>query len=123
MLAIPVKSLGENPAISEYFGKSKWFAIVDEDIISFEKNTLKSGCAVADWLYDLGVTKTVINHIGLNPLLKLHKLDIECLYSDEKAASLVELFKKIESKKLNKINENNMDKIIDSIKGCDEICD
>lgn len=123
MIAIPVDSLGENPTISDYFGKSKWFAIIDQGIISFEKNTKRSGCKIADWLYDLGVTQTIITHIGLNPFLKLEELDIECLYSNKKSSSLVEVFEEMENNSLNKINKTNMNEIVDIKNGCDEECE
>ena len=123
MLAIPIKTLGENPSISDYFGKSKWFAIIDKDIMSFEKNTHKSGCAVVDWLYDLGVTETIISHIGPDPLHKLYNMDIECLYTKDKAVTLEDVFNLISKEKLIKLDRSNEQNVIDHLKGCHEVCE
>ena len=122
MLAIPIKSLGENPLTSEYFGKSKWFALIDEGIISFEKNTEKNGCKIVDWLYDLGVTHTFINHIGISPYEKLSKMEIECLSCEEKVKTLTEILEKAELNQLIKIDKKNFEKIIDFSYGCKDQC-
>lgn len=122
MLAIPIKNLGENPVMSEYFGKSKWFAIIDGGIISFEKNRNRNGCKIVDWLYDLGVTQTFINLIGASPFEKLSKMDIECLCSDEKVKTLTEVLEKLEAKKLIKIDKKNFGKFVDFTQGCKEQC-
>lgn len=122
MVAIPVNSLGENPQISEYFGKSKWFAFFDKGTISFEKNTLTSGCQIVDWLYDLGVTKTIINNIGKNPLLKLNEMDIECLYDKTHLDNLVIALEKLEENRLTKADLKHQSNLIDFTNGCDEVC-
>jgi len=122
MVAIPVNSLGENPQVSEYFGKSKWFAFFDEGTISFEKNTLSSGCKIVDWLYDLGVTQTIINSIGKNPLLKLNEMDIECFYDKSHIDNLVIALEKLEENKLTKADSKHHIDVIDFINGCDEVC-
>lgn len=122
MLAIPIKKLGENPVVSEYFGKSKWFALIDEGVISFEKNTQNNGCAIVDWLYDLGVTQTLVNLIGLSPYEKLNKMDIECLCFQNKVSTLTEILDKFETKDYVKIDTKNFDKIIDFVNGCKEQC-
>lgn len=122
MLAIPVKKLGEDPIISEYFGRSKWFALVDEGVISFEKNVETNGCKIVDWLYDLGVTKTFINFIGLNPYEKMNKMDIECISLDEKTACLTQIIEKFETNNYIKIDKKNFDRIIDFTNGCQDNC-
>lgn len=122
MLAIPVKKLGEDPIVSEFFGRSKWFALVDEGTISFEKNTQTNGCKIVDWLYDMGVTKTFINFIGLNPYEKMNKMDIECISLDEKTNCLTQILEKFESNEYLKIDKNNFNKIIDLQQGCQHNC-
>lgn len=122
MIAIPITSMGDNPSLSQYFGKSKWFAFFDEGSISFEKNILQNGCSIADWLYDLGVTKTVINHIGQNPLEKLKDLEIDCLTTHTAHNTLTEVLRNIENDQLITINDENKMEVIDLVNGCKESC-
>ena len=122
MLAIPIKNLGESPVMSEYFGKSKWFAIIDEGVISFEKNVHKNGCKIVDWLYDLGVTETFVNLIGISPFEKLKKMDIECFYSPEHLQSLTEILEKFESRNITKVNNENFAEVVDFKNGCKDNC-
>lgn len=122
MLAVPINKLGDDPEMSEYFGKSKWFAIIDKGIISFEKNINTNGCKIVDWLYDLGVTQTFIKHIGASPFEKLNKMDIECLSCKGKVSTLTQLLEQVESKELIKIDKKNFDKFIDFTYGCKEQC-
>jgi predicted Fe-Mo cluster-binding NifX family protein len=122
MLAVPISKLGENPLFSDYFGKSKWFAILDEKQMTFEKNNCDDGCSIVDWLYDLGVTQTVVNHIGINPLAKLNEMDIECLYCKNGIKTLNELFNNLENNSLIHIDKYNMGDIVDLENGCQEKC-
>lgn len=104
--SIPIQNKGEDPCISQVFAKSKWFAIVDDDTISFEKNTNKDGINVANWLYDLGVTHIVTNKIGQNTYNKLKEMDILCLGVDINL-KFTEIVQKLKSNKLNKIDEKD----------------
>jgi predicted Fe-Mo cluster-binding NifX family protein len=122
MLAIPMNKLGETPLMSEYFGKSKWFAIIDDGVISFEKNVHVNGCKIVDWLYDLGVTQTFVNFIGISPFEKLKKMDIECLYSPEHLKSLTEILDIIESNKATKVDNENFSQVVDFSNGCQDKC-
>ncbi|MEA3383529.1 MAG: NifB/NifX family molybdenum-iron cluster-binding protein [Campylobacterota bacterium] len=122
MLAVPIQKLGDNPVVSNYFSKCKWFAIIDKGSISFEKNRYDNGCKIVDWLYDLGVTKTFLNKIGTDPLKKMLNMDISCFYDETKHNNLIELLKKLEDKKLTKVDESNQRKVVDPIGGCKEIC-
>ncbi|MEA3352784.1 MAG: NifB/NifX family molybdenum-iron cluster-binding protein [Campylobacterota bacterium] len=122
MLAVPVDKLGENPHISSYFSKCKWFAIVDQEMISFEKNCFKNGCSIANWLYDIGVTELVLNNIGEHPLLKMFDLDITCLSGKEKLTNLTETLNQLEEQKLIKIDRENKNLVIDYENGCKEAC-
>ncbi|MEA3289912.1 MAG: NifB/NifX family molybdenum-iron cluster-binding protein [Campylobacterota bacterium] len=122
MVAVPIEKLGEDPSISNYFSKCKWFAIIDQEMISFEKNSLKDGCGLAQWLYDLGVTQLVLNHIGEHPLSKMFDLEIDCLCGKEKLINLTETLKEFENHKLIKIDHENKDLVIDYENGCKEAC-
>ena len=122
MVAIPIQKLGENPVLSNYFSKCKWFAIIDHGVISFEKNVYDNGCLIVDWLNKLGVSKTVLNKIGHHPLDKMLELDISCYYDDDKKDNLIQVLEKLVDKKLIKIDNSNKNNIIDFIGGCKDIC-
>lgn len=123
MIAIPVSNLGENAHISEYFGQSKWFAFFDEGTISFEKNKYSNGCKIVDWLYEMGVTKTIISHIGLNPFLKLNEMKIECLYVNyEEENNLSEVLEQLQVNQLPYVTLKNKSLAVDLENGCNEIC-
>jgi predicted Fe-Mo cluster-binding NifX family protein len=46
MIAIPAKTDTQNPAVITLFGKAKWFAFIDGDRVTIEKNELQSGRSV-----------------------------------------------------------------------------
>ncbi|MBD3840281.1 MAG: hypothetical protein IE909_00095 [Campylobacterales bacterium] len=121
MVAIPVSTLGKNPIIADYFGKSKWFAFFNEGTISFEKNKFTNGCEIVDWLCEQGVKKAVVSHIGLNPFLKLKDKEIECLHVNN-TNTLREILDKIARHEFVNINHKNQDIIIDLEYGCNETC-
>lgn len=123
MLAIPIKELGENPSVSDYFGRSKWFALIENDIMSFEKNKNKSGCSTVEWLNALGVTEAVITHIGPKPLHKLYDMNIKCLYSEKTLSSLQDVFETLDKKAFGKLSIENEKDVVDHIHGCNENCD
>ena len=122
MLAIPIQKLGDNPVVSSYFSKCKWFAIIDHGVISFEKNKHNNGCVIVDWLYELGVTKAILNKIGQDPLNKMRNMDISCFYDENKDDHLLEILQKVEKKELIKIDDLNKTTIIDLVGGCKEMC-
>lgn len=103
MIAIPINKIGEEPVVSDVFAKSKWFAIVDGDTVTFEKNTHKSGVAVSIWLKDLGVKRIVTHKIGSTTFDKLTKLNILCMYTDLKV-KLTTIIEKASSSQLNRLN-------------------
>lgn len=103
MIAIPINKIGNEPMVSEIFAMSKWFAIVDGDSVTFEKNTYKSGIEVSIWLKDMGVKKVVANKIGSNTYQKLKTLNMLCLYTDIKI-KLTDIIEKVKSSQLNRLN-------------------
>ena len=108
MIAIPVKTDKENPAVTTLFGKAKWFAIVDGDKITIEKNDINSGRAVVEYLISKGVTKLIFNHMGGNPFMLLQKAKIECFYSGKERILLSDVLSKLENDSLVKVDGNNM---------------
>ena len=72
--------------------------------MSFERNTKKSGCEVVEWLYNLGIKKTILQFIGKNPLSRLSVMNIDCFCIKENTTKLVDV--------LNNLNQNNLTKIV-----------
>ncbi|MEA2050119.1 MAG: hypothetical protein U9O56_05260 [Campylobacterota bacterium] len=109
MIAIPIKKLGENPVLSDTFGKSKFFAIVEGDLISFEANKNKDAVEVVDWLYDLGVSKTFIPKIGVKAYTHTKEMDMKCFHIDakQKFIDIIENMKTIIKNNTVDTNSNN----------------
>ena len=103
MIAIPVKDRGEEPIVSEKFAMSKWFVIIDGDIVTFEKNIYKSGEEVTIWLKDMGVKHIITNKIGSNTYEKLKTLNILCLYTDIKV-KVTDIIAQVKESKLNRLD-------------------
>lgn len=103
MIAIPVNQKGEEPVVSEIFAMSKWFVIIDKDIVTFEKNIYNNGAEVSTWLKDMGVDKIVTHKIGRNTFDKLNNLHISCLYTDIHV-KVTDIIAKAKGKKLHELN-------------------
>ncbi|MDY0233063.1 MAG: NifB/NifX family molybdenum-iron cluster-binding protein [Sulfurimonas sp.] len=113
MIAIPVKTDKENPAVTTLFGKAKWFAIVDNDKITIEKNELQSGRTVVESFVSRGITKIIFNHMGGNPFMLLQKANIECYHSGDDRIELSDAIKKLNSGELIKVDSSNMSKFVE----------
>lgn len=113
MIAIPVKTNKENPAVTTLFGKAKWFAIVDGKNITIEKNELQSGRAVVEHLASKGVNKLIFNHMGGNPFMLLQKANIECFHSGEERVLLNDVVQKLQDNNLTKVDAINMSNFIE----------
>jgi predicted Fe-Mo cluster-binding NifX family protein len=108
MIAVPVKTDKENPAVTTLFGKAKWFAFIDGDNITIEKNTTQSGRAVVEYMVDKGVKKLVFKHMGGNPFMLLQKANIECFYSGDDRVLLNDIVDKLSKSELIKVDGANM---------------
>ncbi|WP_304545400.1 NifB/NifX family molybdenum-iron cluster-binding protein [Sulfurimonas microaerophilic] len=109
MIAIPVKTNNENPALSPLFGKAKWFAYVDRDgNISIEKNETQSGRVVVDNMIAKGVDTIVFNHMGANPFMLLQKANMECFYGGDERILLQDLLSNLQNEELVKVDSTNM---------------
>lgn len=108
MIAIPVKTDKGNPAVMTLFGKAKWFAIVDGDKITIEKNDIQGGRAVVEYLVSKGIDKLIFNHLSGNPFMLLQQAKIECFYSGKERILLSDVLEKLKNDSLVKVDENNM---------------
>lgn len=114
MIAIPVKTNGENPALSPLFGKAKWFAFVDkEGKVSIEKNETQSGRIVVDNLVAKGVDTIVFHHMGGNPFLLLKKANMRCFFGGDERITLSELLSKLKEDALAEVDLNNMNEYVE----------
>lgn len=108
MIAIPVKTNKENPAVSTLFGKSKWFAYVDGNTIKIEANQTDSGREVVENMIKKGVSKLVFHHMGGNPFMLLQKENIECFHDGGKRILLDDVLQKLKNNELTKVDGTNM---------------
>ena len=113
MIAIPVKTDKENPAVTTLFGKAKWFAIVDGDTITIEKNEIQSGRAVVEYLVSKGVDKLIFNHMGGNPFMLLQKAKVECFHSGDERILLNDVLDKLKIDSLIKVDGTNMSDFVE----------
>jgi len=113
MIAIPVKTDKENPAVTTLFGKAKWFAIVDGDTITIEKNEIQSGRAVVEYLVSKGVDKLIFNHMGGNPFMLLQKAKVECFHSGDERILLNDVLDKLKNDSLIKVDGTNMSDFVE----------
>jgi len=109
MIAIPVKTNKENPAVSTLFGKSKWFAFVNENgEITIEANETESGRAVVDTMVSKGVNRLVFHHMGGNPFMLLQKAKIECFHNGGERILLNDVLALLKNNALTKVDGINM---------------
>jgi len=114
MIAVPVKTNSENPALSPLFGKAKWFAFVDKDgVIQIEAFPLQGGHAVAKFLLDHNVKTVLFHHMGNTPFDIMQEVGIECYYHDATRVILGELLKKFHTNQLIKVTKANESQFIE----------
>lgn len=113
MIAVPVKTNKDNPAVAPLFGKAKWFAFVDNGKITIEENLCDGGRAVAEWLKSKGTDKLIIQEMGINPYQKIKAYnDIVIYHSGFERITLDEVIKKLDSNELKILDEEAMQEII-----------
>ena len=109
MIAIPVKTNKENPAVSTLFGKSKWFAYIDIDgKVSIEANETDSGRAVVENMVQKGVDTLVFHHMGGNPFMLLQKAKIKCYHDGGERILLDDVLEQLKNNNLIKVDGSNM---------------
>ena len=114
MIAIPVKLDKENPPVSTLFGKSKWFAFIDDEgKITIEKNDTESGRAVVEDFVKKGVDRLIFHSMGGNPFMLLQRAGIECYHSGGERILLSEVLEKLAKEELVKVDGSNMGEFIE----------
>lgn len=108
MIAVPVKTDKENTAVTTLFGKSKWFAFVDDNKVEIVKNELESGRDVVTWLINKGVDTLIFNSMGGNPFMLLQKASIKCFHSGLERIELKDVIIKFKNSELIEVNGSNM---------------
>ncbi|MEA2111827.1 MAG: NifB/NifX family molybdenum-iron cluster-binding protein [Campylobacterota bacterium] len=113
IIAVPVKTDRENSAVAPLFGKSKWFAFIEDGNISIEKNEAKGGAAVVAWLLAKGVKSLIIQHMSNPPYQKIvEDGSITVYHAGEARIELDELLIKYDTNCLAVIDESNAEGII-----------
>jgi predicted Fe-Mo cluster-binding NifX family protein len=113
MIAIPVKTNKDNPAVAPLFGKAKWFAFVDNGKIMIEENLCDGGKAVVEWLESKGVDKLIIQEMGINPYQKIKEYgNIVIYHSGFERITLDKAIEKLNNNELKILDEEAMQGII-----------
>lgn len=114
MIAVPVKTNKENPAVTTLFGKAKWFAFIKEGEISIEHNALESGRDVVTWMEKKGVKQLVFHSMGGNPFMLLQRAGIECYHSGDERILLQDVLEKLQQNELTLVTGSNMAQFVES---------
>lgn len=114
MIAVPVKTNKQNPVVSTLFGKSKWFAFVDDNgNVTIEENQTQSGRDVVEHIIKKGVDTLVFHHMGGNPFMLLQKNAINCYHDGGERILLDELISRLKNDTLTKVDGTNMAQFIE----------
>jgi predicted Fe-Mo cluster-binding NifX family protein len=117
MIVAAVKTNKENPPLNTVFGKSKWFAYIDGENISIEKNEFEGAGKVAKDILAKGVKSVICNHMAQKAYDMLKENGVEVYFSGEERILLDDAIKKLSSGELIKIDESNKDKYIKTSHG------
>jgi len=118
MIAIPVKTQQDNPALSPLFGKAKWFAFIDKSgEISIEPNSTQNGREVVAKLVERGVTTLIFHHMGGNPFMMLQSAGITCYHDGGERIVLQDALTKLKNSELMLVDGSNMSEFIETSKG------
>jgi predicted Fe-Mo cluster-binding NifX family protein len=112
-IAIPVKTDKENPAVAPLFGKAKWFAFVENDKVTIEKNHEEGGHAVIEWLIKSGVDTLIVQEMGATPyeVIKAYG-KIQLYHAGYERITLNEVLEKFRQGGLTLLDEEEMQKVI-----------
>ena len=111
-IAIPVKTSNDDPAVSPLFGKAKFFAFVDGDKISIEKNEEQSGSAIVGKFIDKGIETVVVQHLGYSPFEMLQEAKIDVFYAGEGRVLLSEVLERFKKGELKSVDESNIENLV-----------
>lgn len=88
MIAIPVKIKKETCSVSTLFGKAKYFALINNNIIEIVKNEQTSGKAVAAWLKSKNVNILITSHMREKPFASLLNDNIQVYLAKDKEVEI-----------------------------------
>jgi predicted Fe-Mo cluster-binding NifX family protein len=88
MIAIPIKIKKETYSVSTLFGKAKYFALINNNIIEIVKNEQTSGKAVAAWLKSKNVNILITSHMREKPFSSLLNDNIQVYLAKDKEAEI-----------------------------------
>jgi predicted Fe-Mo cluster-binding NifX family protein len=88
MIAIPIKIKKETCSVSTLFGKAKYFALINNNIIEIVKNEQTSGKAVAAWLKSKNVNILITSHMREKPFSSLLNDNIQVYLAKDKEAEI-----------------------------------
>lgn len=116
MIAMPIKSNSKESALTTVFGKTKYFALVDEENgeITVKENPFDSGRALSEWFVDNGVDKVVVKSMGANPFLILNNGGVEVYLCHEKRSTIEETVALLREGKATRITAENMSEYLDA---------
>ena len=117
MIALPVKLDKKDTAVSPLFGKSKWFAFVDDNgKIEFWKNDLLNGREIVDFFVQKGVEKVVFQSMGGSPLTQLKDRGIGCFYAGDGRVLMEDAIRACNEQNLLHVTTENMNEYMEESK-------
>jgi len=112
-LAIPVKMNKENPAVAPLFGKAKWFAFVENDTVTIEKNPVEGGSSVFEWFIKQNINAIIFQEMGETPYKMIKETDkIKLYHTGYDRILLDEVLQKYQDNKLIELDDKKMAEII-----------
>lgn len=88
MIAIPVKMEKEICLVSRRFGKAKYFALIDNNIVKIVKNEQKNGKAVANWLKSKNVNILITAQMKEKPFSTLLNKNVQVYFVKDKEVEI-----------------------------------
>ncbi len=115
MIAIPLKTNKENAALAPLFGKAKWFAFVENENITIEKNEAQGGSGVVKWLLEKGVKALIMQKMSQPPYQMIKEEgSITIFYVGSDRIELSEALKKHKANELVILDDTNAPDIVKS---------
>ena len=112
-IAIPVKSNRENSPLAPLFGKAKWFAIIEDDKVTIEKNPAQGGRAVVEWFVSQRVDAVIFQEMGVTPYQMIKEAgSIDLFHAGYERVLLDNVLEKFGKDELVEIDDTNIAEII-----------
>ncbi|KIM11541.1 MAG: hypothetical protein KU37_04880 [Sulfuricurvum sp. PC08-66] len=100
MLAVPLKMDKQDSAVSPAFGHAKYFAFIEGDSITIERNTFEGGGAVAQWIASKGAKELVFVEFGNGAYQRLKAYGITLYYAGKERITLPQILEQYRAKTL-----------------------